>query len=277
MNAKIQRLFLIVTMLALFAAWTALAVAQPAPIQTLPATTITPVYGDEDAEPLLMLTIYDPWRMVIGSDSPTFVVYATGQVIMTHVNADDEVEYQSVMLDEDELADLLAQLDIDAFASLDEYYDIALMTDQPTQSFVVATEDGLKRVTVYGSLMHSEVRAEAPEAVVNAYDFIASYENADAEPWLPTHFEVIVWPWDTSDAVGWPDDFPQLDSPFAVERAEVTSLYVEMSEYERFRALAQGEDALRLDGDTYAFSLRMPFPHEVVWPFGPDATPESNG
>jgi hypothetical protein len=277
MNVKAQRLFLILTMLALLAAWAALAVAQPSPTQVLPATTVTPVYGDEEAEPLLMLTIYDPWRMVIGSDSPTFVVYATGQVIMTRVNANDEVEYLSVVLDEDELADLLAQLDIEAFADLDEYYDIALMTDQPTQSFVVATEDGLKRVTVYGSLMDSEVRDAAPEAVVDAYDFIASYENADAEPWLPTHFEVIVWPWDTSDAVDWPEDFPQLDSPFAVERSEVTSLYVEMDEYERFIELVRGESALRLDGDTYAFSVRMPFPHEVVWPFSPDATQESNG
>lgn len=274
MNAKIQRLFLILTLLALFAGWAALAVAQPAPTQTLPATTVTPVYGDEDARPLLMLTIYDPWRMVIGSDSPAFVVYETGQVIMTTVNEDNRVEYLSIMLDEDELADLLAQLDIEAFADLDEYYDIALMTDQRTQSFVVATEDGLKRVTVYGSLMDSGVRDAAPEAVVEAYDFIASYAHADAEPWLPTHFEVIIWPWNTSDAVNWPSDFPQLDSPFAVERAEVTSLYVEMDEYDRFRALVQGKDALRLDGDTYAFSVRMPFPHEVVWPLGPETTPE---
>jgi len=277
MNGKTQRLLLASLMVALFAVWAVVVGAQPSANTPALATTITPVYGDEDAKPIAMLTIFDPWAMVLGADSPVFVLYETGQVIYSRVNNDNELEYWSVMLDEQEVEALDNVLQVDAISELDEYYDLALMTDQPSETFTVAGEfGGLKQVGVYGSLQHDEeVRAASPDALVEAFDLMTSYEHPDAELWLPEKFEVVIWPWDTSGAVDWPADFPQLDSPFAVERESVTSMYVDTSEYERFTALVEDAGAVRLDGETYAVSVRWPFPHEVVWPTaGPMSTAE---
>lgn len=279
MPVQTRRVLLASLMLALFAAWALMAVAQPLPAQPLPLTTITPVHGDEDAKPLAMLTIYDPWAMVLGADSPVFVLYETGQVIYTRVNEDNAAEYWSVLLDEDEVLELVEALDIEAFWALDDFYDLVMITDQPSQVFTVAGEfDGLVTVGVYGALGSSEVRPDAPDVLVNAYDLMGRFEHPDAELWLPEQFEVIIWPWDTSSATDWPGDFPQLDSPLAVPRQSVTSIYVDIAEYERFVELAEDANALRLDGDTYAFSVRWPFPHEVVWPSAPptDATAEAS-
>src|SRR5688572_23339230 len=124
MPVQTRRLLLVTLLLALFAAWALVAMAQPLPAQPLPLTTVTPVYGDEDASPLAMLTVYDPWAMVLGADSPVFVLYETGQVIYTRVNDDNDAEYWSALLDEDEVAELIEALDIEAFWTLDDYYDL---------------------------------------------------------------------------------------------------------------------------------------------------------
>lgn len=274
MHAKTQRWVLASLLLGLFALWAVVVGAQPVANGPALLTTITPVYGDEDAKPIVMLTIFDPWAMVLGADSPVFVLYETGQVIYSRANEDNEVEFWSAMLDELDVQDLRRALHVGAIAEFQDYYDLAQMTDQPTESFTVQSDfGGLYSVGVYGSLAHDEdVRAAAPEALVEAFDLMTTYSHPDAERWLPEKFEVLLWPWDTSDAVEWPSDFPQLDSPFAVQRETVISLYVDTSEYERFVGLARGANALRLDGETYAISVRWPFPHEVVWPMADPMT-----
>lgn len=268
MRATTRQTVLISLLLVLFAGWGLSVGAQPAAGVPGLLTTITPVYGDETARPVAMLTVHDPWAMVLGADSPAFVLYESGQVIYQRAEAEHGVSYWSATLDEDEFAALVEALDVDAFAALDEDYDLVPVTDQPTQVFWVRTEkDGIVRVRVYGSLMSdAKARATAPDVLVNAFDEMTGFDHPDAEPWLPEKFEVILWPWRTSDAVEWPTDWPQLDSPFAVEREHVTSIYLGIGELERFLTLATDASALRLDGDTYAFSLRLPFPHEVTWP-----------
>ncbi len=271
MNRRIQRLLLASLMVALFAVWAVVVGAQPSANTPVLATTITPVFGDEDAKPLVMLTVFDPWNPVLSSDSPTFVAYETGQVIYRSGEADDQYSgYMTVTLGEDALAALLDEINVGAIAELQDYYDLALMTDQPIQTFTVRSDHGsLTDVGVYGSLEHdADVRAAAPEMLVAAFDFMTSYDNPDAEPWTPEKIEVILWPWDTSGAVDWPEAWPQLDSPFAVPRESVTSIYLDYAELDDLRALMEGADAVRLDGATYALSTRIPFPHEVVWPMG---------
>ena len=278
MNAKIQRLVLASLLVALFAVWAVVVGAQPAANTPVLATTITPVFGDEDAKPLAMLTVFDPWNPVLSSDSPSFVAYETGQVIYRGGEADDKTRgYMTVTLDEDALAALLDEINVGAIAELQDYYDLAPMTDQPIQTFTVRSDHGsLTDVGVYGSLGHdADVRAAAPAALVAAFDLMVNYSHEDAAPWTPEKIEVILWPWDTSGAVDWPAEWPQLDSPFAVQRESVTSIYLDYAELDNLRALMEDADALRLDGQTYALTTRIPFPHEVVWPTaGPMTTAE---
>lgn len=279
MNAKFQRLSLALLLVALFAVWAVAVGAQPAANTPVLATTITPVFGDEDARPMAMLTIFDPWNPVLSSDSPAFVAYETGQVIYRSGEADDKYSgYMTVLLDEDELAALLDDIGVDAFDALDAYYDLEMITDQPIQTFTVAGDfDGLKQVSVYGNLSHDAVREAAPEAIVRAFDVMAGYSHDDAEPWTPEKIEVIVWPYDTSDAVDWPAEWPNLGDPLAVARQEVTSIYLDYAELDALRELMDDASAVRLnDGQTYTLTTRIPFPHEVIWPMGgPSSTAEA--
>mgnify|MGYP000008678308 CR=1 FL=1 len=262
------------------------AVGQAAPDGGMaPAVTITPVYGDEDLMPLVTLMEFDPWLMVIGSDSPRFVLYNTGQIIYY----EDDAGYMTVTLDEDELEQLLEQLDIsDDFYALDEYYDLLLKTDQPTTTIQVWLPDrGEKSVGVYGDLRHDpEARELAPETYVALFDRLASYRSPNAEKWQPEKFEALLWTWDTTADVEWLDSFPDLDSPFAVPRPDDQySIYIDIDLLDEFEQLLEAGSAVELDGRTWAVSMRLPFPHEVVWAGGvdprvtamtPEATPDAD-
>lgn len=260
---------LILLLVALFMTWAVLAAAQPAPFTGTLVTTVTPIYGDEDLKPLVKLTIFDPWARVISSDSPWFVVYDSGQVIYrTGAGEDGQPIYAAASLNDDALQALVDSLGVENFYLMDENYSHVFKTDQPTATITVWTEaEGTRSVSVYGELqVDPEARALAPYGFVTAFDQMMNYANSDAQPWLPEMIEVMVWPFDTSDAADWPGDWPALDSPFAVRRERITSVYIDSGQLERYRALAGEAGAVRIDGATYAFALRYPFPHEVTWP-----------
>jgi hypothetical protein len=214
----------------------------------------------------LMLKEFDPWRMVLGSDSPTFAAYDDGLIIFKRVKDNGDVAFASVQLPPEKLDTLLADFGVtDAFYKLNDYYETVGKTDQPSSVITVIDERGAtKQVSVYGSLRQDEeARRNAPAAYLKAYDSIDQYDPAAAKTWLPEQFEVVLWAYDhASDAVNWPKDWPGLDDPTTIRRDEVYSLYVDMDQYERFQKLVKDGSALKLDGKTWAFTVRFPFPHE---------------
>jgi hypothetical protein len=241
--------------------------SQPRPSMEV-RTTFTPIVGEFDPpRALVLLTIYDPWQMVLGSDMPRFALYDDGQVIYTHRNDEGEWELLTATLTPRELNQLLARMDIgDTFFALDDYYEGPMMTDQPSNSLMVWDEEhGTKTVGVYGDVSLGEARELAPEAFLKVYDAALGYTNPDAETWLPEKFEVMLWPYETSEATRWPAAWPDLDSPFAVQRDDQWSIYMDIDQYERFQSLAEDANAFRLDGKMWAFGVRFPYPHEVVW------------
>jgi hypothetical protein len=214
----------------------------------------------------LMLTEFDPWRMVLGSDSPTFAAYDDGLIIFRRVNDNGEVEFASVQLSPEKLDTLLADFGVtDAFYKLDQYYDTVGKTDQVSSVITVFDEEGIrKQVSVYGDLRQDdEARRNAPAAYLKAYDTIDQYSPAEAKTWLPAQFEVVLWPYGNASGVAnWPKDWPGLDDPSTIGRDDVYSLYLDMDQYERFQKLTKDASAVRLDGKTWAFTVRFPFPHE---------------
>ena len=225
--------------------------------------------------PLLLLTDSDPWNMVLGADSPSFALYDTGLIIYLSENSTGQYEYVSVQLTPAERNHLFGSLVGDweqrrAFFDLESYYDLTLVTDQPTSTiYLFDMFDGGHTVSVYGDPHGNERFGDsetAPTAFLRLYDAINTYENEVARPWKPDYFEVIVWEYDYSDPVDWPSDFPDLDDPTTVERDSVYSIYVPIEDYETFRELAEAASALRIDGQTWAFSVRYPFPHEYNMP-----------
>jgi hypothetical protein len=266
----IRRAILTASLLALVLTMFAVTAAQPKYEPMGIVTTIMPVVGSYDPPTaLVLLTIYDPWQMVLGSDMPRFALYDDGQVIYTHQNDEGEWEILTAMLTPSELDRLLARMDIgDEFFALDDYYEGPMITDQLSNTLRVWDEErGTKTVGVYGDVSLGEARELAPDAFLHVYDVAVGYTNPDAETWLPEKFEVMLWPYETSEATRWPADWPDLNSRDAVERDDDQwSIYLDIDEYERFLALAEDANAFRLGGKTWAFGVRFPYPHEVVWP-----------
>lgn len=245
-------------------------VAQATPANIPPIRTTFEPYGPENPEPLVVLMEYDPWRMVIGSDSPTFALYENGLVIY---RAEDEIGYVSALLDFEERDAFYAQIASDAFFALDDYYDNFLVTDQPSNTLWVWDEYGkAKRVGVYGMLRPStsdldeKMRAGVPPAFLTAFDTLVNFSHAEAKAWLPEKFEVMLWPYDTSDSVRWPAGWPDLDDPTTKPRGEDSySVYVPIDELEAYFALQENGSAVKLAGKTWAYGLRFPFPTEFLW------------
>jgi hypothetical protein len=256
--------------LALFLLLTGLMLTLAAPgYKTLPniMTTFEPPPQTTDGAPhlLVSLTEYNPWRMVIGSDMPTFALYSDWTVIYLAKGDDGQYEYRSLKLEKEDMRGLWASLNVDSrFYRLEAHYDTVHKTDQPNILIRVNTgKDKFIRVSVYGDLRDdAEARAHAPKTLLRTFDRMIAFKHPKATQWLPKEFEVVVWPYDNSEAAAWPTGWPDLNSPTTIKRDTVYSLYVDMGEYDRFRELVKDHSAVRINGKTWAFSVRFPFPHE---------------
>lgn len=231
-------------------------------------TTFEP-YGPENPLPKIVLIEYDPWRMVIGSDSPTFVLYQNGQVIYTRETEDGDMEYASVFLNRQDYKNLVDTLVDEQFYTLEDYYEATLWTDQPSNWILVWDDKGNKKqVGVYGALRQpdDESRSATPDAFLQAFDGMTTYDHEDAQPWLPEQFEVMLWPYDTASGAKWPKNWPDLDDPTTKKRGDDSySVFVDISELDTLYALREEASAVELDGKRWAFSIRFPFPTEFVW------------
>ncbi len=249
---------------------TSIAATLAAPSTTAALTTMTPPPSpapEKTLKPLVLLTVYNPWLMVIGSDEPTFALYDNGLVIYQRLGPADAPEFASVRLTAAEFKALKAELKIDKdLYALDANKDYYTKTDQPTN--VIRLFDpvlGEKVISIYGDLYADPEARQmaAPKRLIDLFDTLTGYSHPKAETWLPDHFEVMLWSYDTSDAVAWPEDWPTLNDPTTVKRDSVYSLYVDIKDYGRYVELQQTANALRLDGKNWSFSARFPLPHEM--------------
>ncbi|MBA3873936.1 MAG: hypothetical protein H0X30_32795 [Anaerolineae bacterium] len=235
------------------------------PKTSIPTPSTTP---NPPLKPIVLLTVYNPWLMVIGSDEPTFALYDNGLVIYQRKNASGDFEFASVQLTSAELKTLKAQLKIDKdLYALDADSTYYPKTDQPTN--VIKLSDpvlGDKTISIYGDLYSDQDARQnaAPKRLIDLFDTLTSYTNSTAQTWLPTKFEVMLWAYDTTDAVAWPTDWPTLTDPTTVKRDSLYSLYVDIKQYDRYLSLRQKANAVRLDGKNWAFSARFPLPHELA-------------
>lgn len=267
MRSQFLRISVVATVLTIMMS---LSLAQASPV-TLLRTTLTPppptsTAVSETLVPLVMLTIYDPWRMVIGSDEPAFVLYDSGLVIYQRIGPADAPEFVSVQLSAADLEVLKLNLGLNKdLYVLEANQDYYAKTDQPTN--VIWLHDpvlGDKRISIYGDLWHDEEarRLAAPQPLIDLFDTLTTYSHPQAELWLPDHFEVMLWPYDTTDAAAWPSDWPGLDDDSTIKRQSVYSVYIHISDYQRYLTLRNTAQAVRLDGRTWAFAMRFPMPHE---------------
>lgn len=212
--------------------------------------------------PLVVWMTYDPWAMVIGSDAPRFALYESGFVIYW-----TDLGYQSVVLSEAELTDFLTEVgSFDDFFVLDEFSDLAMMTDQPSHVLHVWQEAEHHQVGVYGDLVwDKDVRADVPAIYLHLFELIAEFNHPDAELWQPEYFEIILWEYETSQAVYWQADWPDFEDERTIVHDSVTSIYLDEAQFNEFQLVTHHQNAIRLDKQTWAFTWRLTFPHEARW------------
>ncbi|MBZ0317803.1 MAG: hypothetical protein K8L91_15390 [Anaerolineae bacterium] len=246
--------------------------------------------------PLVVLMEFDPWKMVIGSDVPTFALYEDGTIIYRNEYvADDPLAtpepYETsdtpyigllyLKLDEEALAEFLESLAIgDDFYGLEPAYDGPMITDQPNIYLAVWTDEGQpKSVNVYGDLRHDveEARAMTPDAFLSVYDVLVEFVGTNHEgavAWLPEQLELMVWPYESaSSGAAWPDFLPTLDDPTTIDRGGLWSVYVDSTRYaEVAEFLDEAAGTVEIDGKFYSVMIRYPFPGQTIWEaemFGP--------
>lgn len=230
------------------------------------------VAGEQAPNPLVVLIEADPWRMVIGSDSPSFVLYDSGLIIFIKKTGKDQYGYFSVQLSPDKTQTLFADLvSKDEIHLLEKYYELTYWTDQITNRFWIRTGDTYKKVEAYGHLQREkEVRDNAPAALLRLYDNIKAFDPPEAKPWRPEKMELMFWGYDYAPdkSVVWPVGWPDLKSPDTVKRGTGYSVFFPTRRREELAALLKKQtqkSAILINGKKMALSIRTPFPNEKIW------------
>ncbi len=227
---------------------------------------------EEDRAAVVLLYEYNPWAMVVGSDSPAFALYDDGLLIFTRANQQGKPEYASLTLSEKELTEFLAALPVKQFNELRHEYELDLRTDQPTTVLSVGDRTGLKSVRVYGNLQRS-TKPDDPPAFMEIYRKLKSFADARAARWMPEKVELMIWPYESaSEPLAWPKSWPDTAHPTTKKRGASKdsinySLYLTEPQYESLlkRIERESADALLINRRKWAFSFRFPFPNEDSW------------
>ncbi len=230
--------------------------------------SLVPQATGKPPQPLVLLYVRDPWRMVIGSDSPRFALYDNGLVIYASGEKEAEKAFLSRLLSPTELKELLTTLDLEKrLAGLDgKTIEASMATDQPTNRLCNWVDGKLRAVNVYGALRDgSPDREQVPKPFLEVFDLLSQFRARGAKPWLPPLIEVMIWPFDNSQLTPepWPKEWPGLDDPLTKKREMVYSLFLESRHFSDFlnmgRRLQSGQ-AVLIGDKKWAVSYRIPFP-----------------
>jgi hypothetical protein len=206
--------------------------------------------------------------MVVGSDSPTFLLYENGTVIYLRDSA-----YVSTKLSPTEVESFVGGLGRDNLVRLKDSYTISEWTDQPTSVLSVRTDDtNYKKISIYGDLR--SLRADSAEAIplpdelTRALRRVLKYNNANSSPWMPEYIEVMIWPFDYAKGkvADWPAKWPGIADKKTIKHKNTYSIFIPESQYDelkKFMAQLKETQAVRIDNKKWAVSTRFPFPHEL--------------
>jgi hypothetical protein len=226
-----------------------------------------PTMAADEPQPLVVLVERNPWLMIIGSDSPTFALYADGLVIF---RKPDSAEYLSVRLDETKRRDLVTQIAAEAIAGLRESYSASEWTDQPTNELHVWATGAHKTVSVYGALRReATARAKSPESFLHAFDVITKF-GPEASPWMPSQIEVLIWPYEHSpeEPLPWPDVWPSFEHAQPRGADGLHQIFLPAKEFGRLQTLLgdlKPKQAVQFNNRKWAVSYRLGLPREDAW------------
>lgn len=218
-------------------------------------------------QPLVLLTEYNPWAMVIGSDSPSFALYADGTVIYW-AGERPSGRYMTATLSPYEISELLKAARLDKPEEFGPCYSIADGTDAPTNVLVVKAEAGYRTIDVYGAIRDSAniPPSRMPADLQEAFHVLLAFSAPNAQEWKPPYIEVMLWPFSyAKSSASWPTTFPGVNDKNTRRSAHGLVLFLPFSDLDQYRDFVsrlKPTEAVRLDGKKWAISARIPFPHE---------------
>ena len=223
-------------------------------------------YNNAYGKPLVVLTITDPWLMVIGSDVPSFAVYENGSVICKKIE-DRRARYYEGKIDKEKQQHILEALKItDTLKRLPDRIKASNWTDQPDNELIINI-DSVKMIDVYGNLKGSDARAKTPKAYLAAYDAIMDFKIDNAKEWMPDSVEVMLtgYSYAPEKSATWPANWPGLKDPNTVIRGDdLYSIYLDKKYFADFIKLTSSlkeKQAVEIDGKKFSLSYRLPFPN----------------
>ncbi|MBL9091180.1 MAG: hypothetical protein JNL96_08140 [Planctomycetaceae bacterium] len=178
-------------------------------------------------KPIAIFIQTDPWKMVIGSDTPRVAIYENGDVIFAKT-VNDRFTYRHVRLEKDQLAKVRQQLNpVLALRTLEPGYSIRPnATDQPEAMFYL--RDGNREVatSVYGLMASGTmlpaytVFPEGPNATIppaellKLHKWFCELDYPKSEEWSPKYVEVMLWDYSYAPeaSIRWPKGWPSLSS-----------------------------------------------------------------
>jgi hypothetical protein len=167
------------------------------------------------------------------------------------------------------LKELLVALDLERrLAGMEgKTFKTSERTDEPTCRLSYVINGQRRAVGVYGSLHASNPERErVPKPFLEVFDFLIQFRANGASQWLPSHIEVLIWPFEYSRETPkpWPKEWPGLDDPATKKRgSDLYSLFLDSRHFARFldllHSLRSGQ-AVLIGDKKWAVSYRIPFP-----------------
>ncbi|HEX9171080.1 MAG TPA: hypothetical protein VF861_00295 [Telluria sp.] len=244
-------------------------------IQNVRAEAFLPFDGPR---PLAVMVETDPWLMVIGSDTPSFVLYEDGQVIYRKRSEKGTPKYLWKLLTLVELRSLQAKL-----ISFGPYrfkgqnrMNVAEVSDQSEAKLFLKFEGAELVTSIYGIKFSDVSRDEGgsktplPSELRKLYGFLSSLEFRGASEWAPKYAEVMAWDYTYAPdpSISWPKHWPGLDSPTTFKKKTMYSIFVpgvELKAIAAFLGTRSEKGAVEIDGKKFAVSVRPTFPSEPIW------------
>lgn|GEM_PF-3890484 len=228
----------------------------------------------EVADPRLAYYVRDPWNKVIGSDSASFVYYASGLIIYRHYAS--PTGYLSIKLTDAEQQQFIDSIPISALQRGEVYSLSPGTTDSSLHRWIIWDRETVKNVAIEGDIGDDAARgipiySEPPlsAAALNLYLRVTSFNHPQAQPWLPEKIEVMLWSWEhaQSEGVLWPESWPDLDDPETVQTGLTSfTLFIDSSHFEQLHALAKQRTPILLASRCWSMHYRFPIPGESdIW------------
>jgi hypothetical protein len=171
-------------------------------------------------EPLLVFLELNPRLWVIGSDVPSLVIYANGDVVHAVRNSDGfpTEQFQRGHLSAGALSEVLRSLSLDLLAGLDARLASTNASDARTSVIVWWSADKRHLVSFYGPAARTAQEGRlaptaAPGAFVDVYEQLVAFKLQGAQPYEPKVIELMMDPTESPAPIyQWPPEWPGFDA-----------------------------------------------------------------